>query len=181
MKKILLTSLLAVGAAAGLYAQGTVAFENYDGGGLVMQNGVGYAGTYTVALYGGTLGSSFAQLTLLSTFQVLSTAGNTPGNFFSGVEPSITGVAPGSSATLVVQGWDGTFANYAAAVAAGGTENVGQTATFSNPTGHTGSPPSPGAFLTGMPTLTLAPIPEPTTIALGGLGALSLLLFRRRK
>ena len=48
-----------------------------------------------------------------------------------------------------------------------------------------GAPPTqPGTLLTGatgLGALVLQPVPEPSTIALGGLGAAALLLFRRRK
>ena len=87
-----------------------------------------------------------------------------------------------------VQGWyntAGTYASYAAATAAAtGTTYVGTTTQFTAKEVQSPTTPvdmagtSPGMW-TG--SLLLTPVPEPTTIALGGLGAAALLLFRRRK
>jgi hypothetical protein len=57
---------------------------------------------------------------------------------------------------------------------------------FTQGTGNPGGSPAttPGTLATGasgFQGLVLQPIPEPTTMALGGLGAAALLMFRRRK
>lgn len=53
---------------------------------------------------------------------------------------------------------------------------------FSAPISFTpNTTPSPNSNLQGLAGFNLVPVPEPTTLALGGLGAAALLLFRRRK
>ncbi len=87
--------------------------------------------------------------------------------------------------------WTGTYANLAAAVAA--NADVGIFA-FVNNIGPGGTSPAVPE-LTGWPTtlspansandgfpeLILSPVPEPATLAVAGLGGLSMLLIRRRK
>ncbi len=103
---------------------------------------------------------------------------------------AIPGYAAGSTAHLVVIGWNNsvggtTESEFRAAWAAGtpgllyGVSIVG------------GPPLGDGLLLTdsvlfGLNTglirgFTLAPVPEPTTFALAGLGAAAMLIFRRRK
>ncbi len=60
---------------------------------------------------------------------------------------------------------------------------VGKTLAFNNPTGAGGAPPSPPANMVGWLAdnpLNLTAIPEPSTFALLGLGALGMFLFRRK-
>lgn len=101
-----------------------------------------------------------------------------------------------------VVGWNGTATSWAQAIAnAGATSLVGWSGRvipggvlatlgqlgFVTATGDPNGTPTPGTpqpITTGSggyAGLILAPIPEPSTIALGGLGAAALLLFRRRK
>jgi hypothetical protein len=80
----------------------------------------------------------------------------------------------------VVMGWTGT-AGFDAALAAGGMVNVSgkfHTAVGDGSTVPPGAPVLMSATFTG---LTLQPVPEPSTLALAGLGAAALLIFRRRK
>jgi len=93
----------------------------------------------------------------------------------------LPGIGVGESATLQVRVWDAATygrseAGYLAALTAG--VGVG----FSLPFDYT--VPAPGStpdkyYMTGLRAFVL--IPEPSTIALGVLGAASLLLLRRRK
>jgi hypothetical protein len=92
----------------------------------------------------------------------------------------------------VVLGWSGNVATDLAGLATwynGGNPQtagwIGESLVSSliapgDPTDTAGSPPSvfPGVFSLGVTYLT---VPEPSTIALAGLGGISLLLFRRRK
>ena len=112
-----------------------------------------------------------------SKFRVATTS--QPGTW-SGGSKTLTGVAVGSTATLQVRVWDGSlFSTYAAAVSGGGL--VGKSATFNYTAPDTANPNTPldAQFMYGLQSFTLAP--EPSTIALGVLGAASLLIVRRRK
>jgi len=115
-----------------------------------------------------------------------STTVTTPGNF-----------AGGANVQMEVVGWTGTATSWAAELAAPGGTLLGWTGETFNAsalgalswTQATGapnaSPPGTPAALTtgasGYAGLVLEPVPEPATIALGGLGAAALLMFRRRK
>jgi hypothetical protein len=95
----------------------------------------------------------------------------------SGGTVTVAGLAAGTVGYFEVAGWTGNAASYAQA-----TGDAGFTTVFGGNTGGSGSPPAPPVNLTGWSgNLNLTPVPEPTTIALGGLGAAALLLFRRRK
>ena len=110
---------------------------------------------------------------------VVAPVGNN-GNFVYSVSPfPVTGT---SSAGGVVQeyviAWSNLYATPAAAATAGSV--VGWSAPFTyNYTSTIGTPLSITA--SGFLPFGAAPIPEPSTLALAGLGSLSLLLFRRRK
>jgi len=94
---------------------------------------------------------------------------------------TLDGFAPGSTVTLQVAVWDSAVAGAGAASAlakAAGT-GLSETFTYTIPTDPLAIPGGMG----GMKTFALVPatnIPEPTTVALGALGAAAL-LWRRRK
>jgi hypothetical protein len=88
----------------------------------------------------------------------------------------LDGVAAGAFATLQVRVWDiDKYANFAAAFQAG---NYGWSTPFDWKAPVAGDPPS-GNFMDGLRAFAL--VPEPATIALGVMGAASLLFLRRRK
>jgi len=187
MKKILLT-LTVVGLAASVFAQGTVAFQNAIGvGGKVTIDGVltTSSDTVTVQLLYGPVGTALGSLTAV-TPPFVTTTGN--GLFYDGATKTLTGITAGGGSsdatmnvTLAIQGWVGNYADWDTAVAAGA--KVGQTSAFDNPTGGGGTPAAPAANLVGWMAdnpLNLTIVPEPTTFALLGLGALGMLVFRRK-
>jgi len=187
MKKAIL-GLLSVGAAASALAQGTVIFENSSSSGNIYLGSVGpthyaAAGTYTVALLwapGGSLGTaqgSFQQIALYG----LATGGATSTGFFtdSATIATPTAQAPATVGVFEVEGWTGNYTSYAAAVAGGAA--VGQSAEFLNSTGNPNPPGLPPVQTTGWDGNLVLVVPEPGTLALGGLGAAALLFFRRRK
>jgi len=188
---------MVAGIASGVYGQGVI-LDNagFNGGisatsgGRVFVNGALFDGinfNVGVTVLGGP---NSGNLTTIGTY----TASTDPkgytgldiGQFRLGnaaAEVAIPGVAGGTAATIQLNMWydgaGGLFNSYAAAASGGGF--IG-TITFQTPTSG-GQPPLPAQNLVGMPSINLvaAPVPEPTTLALAGLGAASLLIFRRRK
>lgn len=90
--------------------------------------------------------------------------------FFDGGEPVVAG-APGVY-TIMAVAFDG--ANYASSLTRGAS-TLFQVTLVQN---GGATPANPSA---GLQPFTVAPIPEPSTFALAGLGLASLLIFRRRK
>ena len=187
--RIILVTIINTATAATALAQGTVVFENsFSTGNITLNSSAGAyaaAGSYTVALLwapGNTLGLPQGAFTQIATF---GPAGTSTGYFFDGVVTTPNGTAPGATAVFEVQGWQGNYVNYAAAF--GGTGRVGQSAEFLNATGGAGSPPGNPVYLTigngggwdGNLILTFGD-PEPSTLAIAGLGAGVWLYFRRR-
>ncbi len=108
------------------------------------------------------------------------------GRFSGGNETTGTDVAQNGGAWLTVVGWTGSAANLQAAIAAG--DYVGESTVWESATGGGGSPPATAVAITATALqgtsftgLVLTPVPEPSIIALSGLGAAGLLLFRRKK
>jgi len=120
------------------------------------------------------------------------------GNFEDPNGVLLSGTTGGAAATLVLVAWDGSYANLAAAITAGA--NVG-IISFSNPTANGTSDPN-FYYLTGWDALTPSPaaaaynsttfggsdlvlspttVPEPTSLALAGLGGFGMLMALRRK
>jgi hypothetical protein len=192
MKKTILSLTLA-GLSVGTFAQGTLNFANNilgnSTGGVTAPNATSgdalAPGTYTVALYwdstatsaGASIVPGSTGLVLEATYLSSAATWPIPGQFAGG-NVTVAGLAPGTVGYFEVAGWTGNAASYAQA-----TGDAGLTTLFGNNTGGAGNPPSPPVNLTGWSgNLNLIPpVPEPTTIALGGLGAAALLLFRRRK
>jgi len=82
--------------------------------------------------------------------------------------------------------WTGSYATLATAAQNSATTDFGFSGVFSvvtsdSTTSPAGTPTKTDAALNLLGNIVLQPVPEPTTIALAGLGAASLLLFRRRK
>jgi len=186
MKKLFIAALMLAGLSASVFGQGTILFQDATIANKVYNGASPASGTFTVELFGGAAGMTQAQLEAGSPLVVFtSTTGS--GIFYDGTAITIPGATAGTgtgdtvnNATLDIVGWTGNYANYAAAVLAGA--NVGDTGAFQNHTGGGGTPAAAPANMTGwVGNLTLTPVPEPTTLALGGLGAAALLLFRRRK
>lgn len=199
MKKILLTVISTAALLAGVsssFAQGQLIFNN-SGTSLITVGTTntkvsGPANTYTFGLYMGAFGS-----TDISQMQLVDTVGNpatTTTSFNTGLFAGGTVVSPGNVANtinfaagtqyaFIVAGW--TTANgstYAQALASPGAFTGLSSLGFITPQAPPATIPNifgVGAGQVGGFTLTQAP--EPTTIALGGLGAAALLLFRRRK
>src|SRR5688572_26608555 len=187
MKKLLVT-LVALLVSASSFAQGTLIFNNRTQQG---DRPITYGAGPNTGLGAGSLPGAFAQLYLVTTggsgdiFTAITPS--TPfrtGNaamFFTEVNPlTVPGVQPGASARFQVRAWQGA-ASYEAAVttptAYHGTSQIfTEDALGGTPPG--GGLPVPNPTPDGMNAFTL--VPEPSTVALGVLGAAAL-LFRRRK
>src|ERR1051326_8372920 len=184
MKKLLLT-LACVMTVAYANAQGTVNFANSSANLVQFAAGGGVTvGQYTVGLlYWATdpgavnLNGSIAGLNMVKT----SANFITPGRFIGGTATTPNTTAGGASAWFAVVAWQTSFGSYDAARTGGG--NYGYSTVFTNPTGDPNKQPVPDtpAALSGFLGINnVQSVPEPTTIALGVLGAAALLLRRRK-
>jgi len=170
-------TVLLGGLSTSMYAQGTVQFDT-TGGGLIYL-GAGNGTLVAVPINGELLGGS--PFTSLASFSGANSL--TPVDFGvvagDGSSYQVPGTPVGTIASLQVRLWDGSASSYAAAVTAGA--NTADSGLFNNPTGGAGAPPGAPATLTGMPSLHLtSTVPEPSMIALGCLGFVSMMVFRRR-
>lgn len=191
MKK--LAAILCLAAlATGAYAQGTVTFANNPStlisyGGTVLPSGAG--GSYSFALLTATSGTldplAFSFGNLIATNQ------NAAGRMTAGIAAVAAGWAPGETKSFLAVGWVTSLgatwnpAWLTADLVTGkqpgfGISAIGIGSAGGGPTGLPalvcfGAAPS---ITTGF---NIVPVPEPTTMALAGLGAAALLIFRRRK
>jgi hypothetical protein len=153
---------------------------------------------WSVALYGaagsGDAASALAPLDTSLAAPVVSdladgTSDGLVGTWYSGavgVVPSTTGA--GAPATVQVYAWyneGGTVTSYAAAKTAGLPIGFSATGNVTLGGPQTGLPPAfPAALPTGLGNITLSTtsvVPEPSTIALGIMGASAFLLRLRKK
>jgi len=202
MKKTLLTlSLVAVSVAA--FGQGKINFNNTgryisystDPNKLVAADkplaGQHYYTASTsgaspggillnVGLYGSDV--SAASETLITTVPLSSSLSPDDGLFYPISNLNLPAGMPGGvQAFFQVKFWDSAYASYDAALAggsyAGASVQFTQTPGVAVPTSlSTGG----GSTWTAGP-MSVGIVPEPTTMALAGLGAAALLIFRRRK
>lgn len=199
------TQVLTIAAALGLaattgYSQGTISFQNTAattvktdstsiGGSLAATAATGTSGVKIQLLYqvdsvGSTAPVGVTSLSLadLGNWEMAGAAGNigpVAGRFGAFGVSTGNDVSPAGNVWLQAIAWSGNFTTFADAVA-GGASFFGYSTVWSQGTGDGASVPAVSTT-SGFTGLTLTPVPEPTTIALGGLGAAALLLFRRKK
>jgi len=177
MKKLLITLALAATTAAS-FAQGKITIGNdathliTDASGTPITQ-AGWS-PYTMQLWGGT---SAGSLTLQTSF-VGAAIGNPAFNDgrINTSSFNLVGVAGGAVASLQLRFMD---------TATSGNVLFGQTAVFTVTAGSF----APNSIVLGPPggtstwaagNVQINPVPEPTSMVLAGLGAASLLMFRRR-
>lgn len=171
MKKVII-ALAAIFVTAAAYGQGTVQFNNrlpaagIDAKIFMPGGSVGVSdAAFKAQIYAGADVASLKAVTPTASFRTGNAAG-----YVSPIDLTIPGIAPGTKATVVVRAYNGaTFES---------SSIFGSSAPITITLGGAGTPPGPGAELTGLASFTL--VPEPSTIALGILGAAALLLRRRR-
>jgi len=207
MKKILLTSLLAVASIAA-FAQGSISVGNgitatrfpiygpqvSDPTVQVVGNGNFSAPTGSTVFTGGLLSGTryviefwagpasatdFSGLTLITstTFRTAANAAALPNGITQTILGTVPGVPADAQAKLGVRVWDTQSV-------VGGTGYAFATVRGQSPALFLSAPL--GGGLTTPPnwvgqSFSLVAVPEPSSMALAGLGAASLLIFRRRK
>lgn len=171
MKKVIiaLTSLM---VAVSAFAQGTVVFNNRIPGVVdakVTFQGKGVGAGFTAELLAGPSANQLVALKPTATFRTSPDAAL--GYIVAPAEALVVpNVAPGGNATIVMRAFNGATFD---------TSSIrGQSAPIVVKLGGEGTPPSLPANLVGLQAFEL--IPEPSTIALGLLGAAALLLRRRK-
>jgi hypothetical protein len=198
MKKLVIAGLMSASLAIGAFGQGSinVSDANSTGGLAYTTAGNYYSGTYGLEVLYLNASAVPTSLTGANTdYALLSGLGFTSAHVYAnqtitsanaGVftlgELDIAGVSTaGASVVLALAAWNNSSATWATGTAASGA--LAGVATFVNPTANYTAVPAPiPADLTGFTTdLVMTTVPEPTTLALAGLGAAALLIFRRRK
>lgn len=194
MKKITILAALTT-VAVGAYAQGTLTFSNRPAyvGGSAAENAVVTRGVpnvvdgtrlsgdaYKVQLYWAA-GANAPESSLQAIGNPLSFATGGAAGFF-GPEVITIPVAPNSTITVQVRAWNSAGgATYEAANAnlASGITGVSPTFTITGLGDPNAQPPGVPANITGLRSFFVTPVPEPSVVALGLLGA-GLLFLRRR-
>jgi hypothetical protein len=190
MKKLLI-ALAAVIVSVATYAQGTVSFNTRIPGAvdapvsLGDASGPGPGDKWSAGLWLVGAGGALTPIpSSVTTFRTVPAGGNALlakyVNTVGTVE--IPGVATGGSATLRMRAWETAAGSFDAA--GSGTAAAGNFARRAESAdvivAGLGGGPTPPANLTGLQGFVIPPVPEPTTLALGALGAAALLIRRRK-
>jgi hypothetical protein len=206
MKKLILSVSAITGLALAGHAQGYMTFGSTSNsgngagpgattGGLVFLNGllntttdvnlellVNNGGVFTPVVTLLLSSSNFNTTTNPAAGQIYAAAADITAEHNgtildpTGSAYQVPGSSPGVAATFEIEGWLGANESSLAAAAAAGLA-TGTTGTFTEtPSGATG--PYPG--VANMPSLNLTSVPEPSTLAMAGVGLASMLLFRRK-
>jgi hypothetical protein len=199
MKKLIAISTIAFTLVQGAYAQGTLIFANSSGTRITADATsapiLGVAPGANIPL-NSTLQAAGVPLVVglyyspsqAGTYNLLAQTpfSDTFTGRFSGGTIEVPGVAGGSSAFFQIRVWESTYgANYEAAAAAapanGRFSILGQGTPASLQLASAGQPPAVLSTVLTPFTVAVAPVPEPSTIALGLLGLVGLFVLRRRQ
>jgi hypothetical protein len=184
MKKNIFIAVLGLGFVVTSYGQGNINFQNYYSS--TQTTGVSYgsgpnAGMFVgpevsaILLYGASTDTSVTQMTPLA-------ASSTPFGLGAVAAPGAIGTGAGwfSGGTFLIPGAAG--ATYAFAIEAIGGGYTGFSPIFTGATQATSTSPVPNIPLAlEQSSFTVNPVPEPTTLAIAGLGGLASLVALRRK
>jgi len=210
MKRLVLTGIATFAFALGAFAQGSIILDNSSGNFGFTANGAGsanwYSGTLGLEVWelnAATIPSGVnvapAPGSGLNAYSAMKAAGfklekTLPGlhtSFPASVsfgEVDMPDVSPaGSSVVVGLAAWNTSAASWSAMLNSADANTRAGVIAFVNATAnYTQSPAPPPPGITGWDTsaaadLVMMPVPEPSTLALAGLGAAALLIFRRRK
>jgi len=185
MKKLIATTLATVASLAA-FGQGTLNFANLNGTAVnapvTLSDGTTkLAGAqYMAALFAGASAGSMSQV---------ATTPFVSAGYFLGGTTVIPGVAPGATAFVAIEVWNTTAgATFAAAQGSGQANAWGifSTASLTTPlqvklADPGSSPPGTPTALAGLTPLSLnGAVPEPSTLALAGLGAAAMLISYKK-
>lgn len=207
MKKILLSSLLAMATVAS-FAQGTISVGNgitatrfpiygpqvgsesvqvsgssslsAPTGSTVYTGGLLSGTRYAIEFWAGpSTATDFSGLTLITTttFRTAAVAANLPNGITTTILGTILNVPVDGLAKLGVRAWDTQSEVGGTGYAFAGIRGQSPTLSLSGPLG--GGLTTPPNWV-GQ-SFSLTAVPEPSSMALAGIGAASLLIFRRRK
>lgn len=201
MKKLLTLTLL-IGATAYSFGQGVISWANTSGT-LISLNGVsmpfnsGGTATFNFGLFiapvgtpgpdmggpGGLAGIADPAWQQVAAYTVNSTAAAGAGRMQNAGLATLAGFDPGTSVNFIVRAWQSSSGGNDWAAARSGISWLGTSALGTAIAGG-GAFPTPSAFGVAAGQIggfNVVPVPEPSSMVLAGLGAASLLLFRRRK
>jgi hypothetical protein len=210
MKKSVIASILGIAAATlvtSAYGQGSIIFDNYDSTPYLPIAYTSTAANLPVAfqsqagknvdsasfdvelLYALGASQPIGSLTpLASTIETIDTGksdslSNGPGGYFDALPANIASYTSGA-VTFAVEAWYTGAGSGGATYALSGFRGISSTWTESSlATGQTAASyfTFGGLGSSGTPLVTVAAVPEPTTLALAGLGGAALLALRRKK
>jgi hypothetical protein len=200
MKKLITIALLVAAANLG-YSQGTVNFNTAQSANSTIKYAAGTTlggasgtkidgsahPTAQAAIYAGAAGSTEAQLVFVAPASGFA-SGATAGYITLG-SVTIPFLAQGAGAVIQIRAWDAltsTASTYAQALTINGAYvgksqlyNISSLGGPGDP--NNGIPPATPATIPSQVGFSIAPVPEPSTIALGFLGLGGLLFWRRKK
>jgi len=180
MKK-LIASVLTAGATLAAFGQGEILLDNFTSAliPIHLADGVTTAigNQYKAEVFKSDSTGAFVALVGSATFDPALTGARA--GRFNGGKAVVPGVAPNTAATLVVRVWDSTSGDTYDTASVKGKSAPFQSLNLGGIDPSSGNPLTPPK-LVGLASFNLAGVPEPSTIALGALGAAALVLRRRK-